>query len=74
MPFVPTGLRIATLNTLLMFGAFVAAAVLWQRFVGTVSVSPLVATLVVAFTAMAATAFAELRTKQEMLILATVAR
>lgn len=67
MPFVPTGLRIATLNTLLMFGAFVAAAVLWQRFVGTVSVSPMVATLVVAVTAMAATAFAELRTKREML-------
>lgn len=74
MPFVPTGLRIATFNTLLMFGAFVAAAVLWQRFVGTVSVSPVVATLVVAFMAMAATAFAELRTKQEMLTLAAVAR
>ncbi len=67
MSFLPTGLRIATANTLLMFGAFVAAAVLWQRFVGTVSVSPLVATLVVAFMAMAATAFAELRTKREML-------
>jgi len=67
MPFVPTGLRIAALNTLLVFGAFVAAAVLRQRFVGTVSVSPLVATLVVAFMAMAATVFAELRTKREML-------
>ena len=40
MPFLPTGLRIAVANTLLAFGAFVAVAVLWQRFAGTVSVGP----------------------------------
>jgi hypothetical protein len=71
LPFLQTGLRIATANTLLVFGAFVAAAVLWQRFVGTVSVSPVVATLVVVFMAMAATVFAELRTKREMLAAGT---
>jgi hypothetical protein len=65
--FLPTGLRIALLNTFLVFGAFVAIAVLWQRFVGTVMVGPLVATLVVAAVATVATAIAEWRTKREML-------
>lgn len=63
----PTGLGIALRNTLLVFGGFVAAAVLWQRFVGTVVVSPVVATLVVALVAAAATVLAEWRTKREML-------
>jgi hypothetical protein len=61
------GLRIALLNTLLVFGGFVAAAVLWQRFVGTLLVGPVYATLVVALVAMLATAIADWRTKREML-------
>jgi len=67
MSFLPTGLRIALLNTLLVFGAFVAAAVLWQRVAGTVQVGPVTATLVVAAVAAIATAVAEWRTKREML-------
>ena len=66
--FLPTGLRIALSNTLLAFGAFVASAVLWQRFIGTLMVAPLVATMVVAAVAAGATAFAEWRTKREMLV------
>jgi hypothetical protein len=65
--FWPTGLRIAVLNTLLVFGAFVAMAVLWQYFVGTVHVGPVAATLVVALAAAIATAVTEWRTKREML-------
>ena len=66
----PAGLGIALRNTLLVFGGFVAAAVLWQRFVGTLLVGPLAATLVVAAVAAAATAVAEWRTKREMLVAA----
>ena len=72
--FLPTGLRIALLNTSLVFGAFVAIAVLWQRFAGTVMVGPLVATMVVAAVAAIATAFAEWRTKREMLAVSALAR
>ncbi len=67
LPFFPAGLRIALSNTLLAFGGFTAAAVLWQRFAGTVMVGPVAATLVVALVATAATAFAETRTKRAML-------
>lgn len=67
MQFIPTGIRIALSNTLLAFGTFTATAVLWQRFVGTVTVGPLAATLVVAAVATIATAYAETRTKQAML-------
>jgi len=67
LSFWPAGLGIALRNTLLAFGGFVAAAVLWQRFVGTLQVSPLAAALVVALVAAGATAVAEWRTKREML-------
>jgi hypothetical protein len=63
----PDGLRMASTNTLLIFGGFVALAVLWQRWVGTVVVGPMLAALVVALVAMTATAIADLRTKREML-------
>jgi hypothetical protein len=63
----PTGVGIALRNTLLVFGGFVAAAVLWQRFAGTLLVGPLTATLVVAAVAVIATGVAEWRTKREML-------
>lgn len=67
MAYWPTGLGIALRNTLLAFGGFIAAAVLWQRLVGTLLVGPLAATLVVALVALAATVLAEWRTKREML-------
>jgi hypothetical protein len=74
MPFLPTGLRLAVQNTLLVFGGFVAAAVLWQRMAGTVHASPLAAALVVAAVAALATAIAEWRTRREMLATAGVGR
>lgn len=67
LAYWPRGLGIALRNTLLAFGAFIALAVLWQRFVGTLQVGPLAATLVVAGVAALATAVAEWRTKREML-------
>lgn len=67
MPFLSVGLRIALVNTAMVFGAFVALAVLWQRLAGTVSVGPIAATLVVALIAAVATAIAEWLTKREML-------
>lgn len=67
MPYWRKGLGIAVRNTLLSFGGFIAAAVLWQRIVGTVMVSPLAAALVVAVMALAATVWSEMRTKREML-------
>jgi hypothetical protein len=70
----PDGLRMALHNTLLAFGGFVALAVMWQRFVGTLVVGPLAATLVVAGVAGLAAAFAEWRTRQEMLLAPARAR
>lgn len=61
------GFRVALQNTLLVFGGFVATAVLWQRFVGTLVVGPVLATLVVAMLAVLATAIADWRTRREML-------
>ncbi len=63
----PTGVGISLSNTLLVFGGFVAGAVLWQRFAGTVYVRPVVATLVVATVAFVATAIADWHTKNVML-------
>lgn len=67
MPFLPTGLMIALRNQLTLFGAFVALAVLWQRALGTVMVSPLAATLLIAFVAALVTALAQLWTERGLL-------
>jgi hypothetical protein len=67
LAYWPTGLGLALGNTLLVFGGFVAVAVLWQRFVGTLLVGPLAATLVVAAVAAGASGLADWRTKREML-------
>jgi hypothetical protein len=61
-PFLPTVARLALQNALTMFGATVAAAVLWQRLVGTVMVSPGFAPVLVGLFAAAATAFVHGRT------------
>lgn len=45
-PFWPWGAKLAVRNALTAFGAAMIVAVLWQRFIGTVMVSPLVATLI----------------------------
>jgi hypothetical protein len=74
MAFYPTGLQITVSNTLLAFGGFVTAAVIWQRVVGTIEVGPATAAIVIACVAAIATAFAEARTKNAMLAIARQAR
>lgn len=61
-PWFPTVPLIALQNALMMFGATVVGAVLWQRLVGTVTVSPPVAALLVALFAALATVFVHVRT------------
>ena len=60
-PFFPTVPLIALQNALMLFGATVAAAVLWQRVVGTVTVSPITAAALALFAA-AVTAVVHVRT------------
>lgn len=61
-PFFPTVPVIAFQNALMLFGATVVAAVMWQRTVGTVMVTPMTAALLVALFAAAATVFVHTRT------------
>ena len=67
MPFLSVGLGLAASNTILQFGGFVAAAVLWQRLMGTIMVSPFIAAIILGMIAMVAAALADLRTKREMM-------
>jgi hypothetical protein len=66
-PVFPDLARIALRNTMVLFGAFVVAAVLWQRLVGTVCVSPVLAALLVAGLAALITILIERWTKLELL-------
>jgi hypothetical protein len=45
-PFWPWGVKLAIRNALTAFGAAMVVAVIWQRFIGTVMVPPLAATLI----------------------------
>lgn len=67
VPFFPTGLGIALHYTLFAFGTFVALAVLWQRFFGSVYVTPLAATAIVAIVAVVTAANAETRTARALI-------
>ncbi len=58
---------IALRNTLMLFGSFVLLAVLWQRLVGSVEVSPGLAAALVGLLAAIITAVVEVRTKRELL-------
>lgn len=60
-------LRIALGNAVALFGWFVALAVLWQRSVGTVEVSPAVAAALVGLLAGVITVIVEIRTKRALL-------
>jgi len=57
-------------NVLLLFGATVALAVLWQRVAGTVTVSPVMGALLVAVYAGVATVVIDVRTRRTLLDLA----
>ena len=66
-PLFPSVVGIALQNAFMLFGATVAAAVLWQRAAGTVMVSPATAALLVALFAGLVTVVVDLRTKRAML-------
>jgi len=66
-PLFPAVTGIALQNTLLLFGATVAVAVLWQRLVGTVLVSPMTAAVLVALFAAIVTVVVDVRTKRALL-------
>lgn len=66
-PFWPWGAKLAVRNGLTAFGAAMVVAVLWQRFVGTVMVSPLIATLVMFVLAFLFTIYTSLATTTAML-------
>ncbi len=66
-PLFPDVAGIALRNTLMLFGAFVLLAVLWQRLVGSVEVGPGLAAALVGLLASVITAVVEVRTKRELL-------
>lgn len=67
-PLFPDVAGIALRNTLMLFGAFVVVAVLWQRILGSVEVSPAVAASLVGLLAALITMVVEVRTKRELLV------
>ena len=67
IPIFPRVLWIALQNALILFGATVVAAVLWQRAFGTVMVPPAAAAILVAFFAAAVTVVVDIRTKRALL-------
>lgn len=66
-PFWPWGAKLAVRNGLAAFGAAMVVAVMWQRFVGTVTVPPLVATLLMFAIAFLFTVYTSLSTAGAML-------
>lgn len=67
-PLFPDVAAIALRNTLMLFGAFVVFAVLWQRILGSIEVSPAVAAGLVGMLAALITMVVEVRTKRELLL------
>jgi hypothetical protein len=61
-PFWPWGAKLAVRNGLSAFGAAMVVAVMWQRIVGTVMVSPLLATLMMFVIAFLFTIYASVAT------------
>jgi hypothetical protein len=66
-PLFPVVASIALRNTLMLFGAFVLLAVLWQRVFGTLEVGPGLAATLVGVLAGVITMIIEVRTKRELL-------
>lgn len=66
-PMFPSVLGIALGNGMALFGWFVAIAVLWQRFLGTIEVGPIVAAVLVGLLAGIVTVVVETRTKHALL-------
>lgn len=64
MPFI---LKVAIGNAFALFGWFVALAVLWQRLLGTIEVSPVLAAVLVGLLAGIITVIVDVRTKRALL-------
>lgn len=66
-PLFPDVAMIAMRNMLMLFGGFVILAVLWQRILGSIDVSPAMAAALVGLLAALITIVVEVRTKRELL-------
>ncbi len=66
-PVFPFVLKVAVGNAAMLFGWFVALAVLWQRLLGTIEVSPAMAAALVGLLAGVITVIVEMRTKRALL-------
>jgi len=66
-PFWPWGVKLALKNVLAAFGAAMIVAVLWQRFIGTIMVSPLAATMIMFVIAFFLVLYVSMSTMQSML-------
>ena len=66
-PIFPAVAWIALGNAIVLFGWFVALAVLWQRLMGSIDVTPLVASVLVGVLAAVVTIAVEVRTKRALL-------
>lgn len=66
-PLFPFVFGIALNNGFMLFGWFVALAVLWQRSLGSIEVSPMVAAALVGVLAAVITLIVEVRTKRALL-------
>ena len=67
-PSVLAVLGIALRNGLFLFGTFVTLAVLWQRAIGTVTVTPGTAAVLVGFLAAVVTVLSDLLTKRSLVL------
>lgn len=66
-PVFPFVFKVALGNAVALFGWFVALAVLWQRVLGSIEVSPVVAAALVGMLAGVITVVVEVRTKRALL-------
>jgi hypothetical protein len=64
--FFPGGVLLILKNAFLLFGLFVTLAILWQRIVGTVEVTPLTAAVVVGMIAGLVAGLTDYLTKKEL--------
>ncbi len=67
--YFPTAFFLTFRNAFFLFGLFVTIAILWQRFVGSVSVSPVMAAIVVGAIAGIVAGVSDYLTKKELIAL-----
>lgn len=66
--YFPTAFVATLKNAFFLFGVFVTLAILWQRFAGSVSVSPVVAAIIVGTIAGIVAGVTDYLTKNEILV------